>query len=291
MKEQENTAFEPMPEEPQHAAAESGGADALSTARRNMLYGLLWCIGGLVFSFVSYYFTEAGSRYVVATGAIVWGAVQAVGGLAAYVRELRGRGEQTAAVRAVVLGCCTAVVIAGLGYASWRMVRADEVTFVETEQSRECPELGLRLRVPAGFSEIETEEIGETDSSYPYCRVSAWSEGRSIMVEGTVGSLVDEGVEDVDAIAASLAEQAAEFFDGGLAGEGCFVEIGGIRMLRHTGRRSEFPEWNVALYDLVRNGSLVSIYYYTRSDEVAGEADAFVSDAVEFFGTPARIDI
>lgn len=288
MKEQENTAFEPMPEEPQPAAAENGDADALSTARRNMLYGLLWCVAGLAFSFISYYFTEAGSRYVVATGAIVWGAVQAIGGLIAYVRELRARGEGAAAVRAVALGCCTAVVIAGLGYASWRIVRAAEATFVDTEQSHECPELGLRLTVPAGFSEIETEDIGETDSSYPYHRVSAWSEGRSIMVEGTVGSLADEGAEEVDAIAASLAEQAAEFLDGGLAGEGCFVEMGGIRMLRHTGRRSEFPEWNVALYDLVRDGSLVSIYYYTRSDEVADEADAFVADAVEFFDTPAR---
>ncbi|MDE5690873.1 MAG: hypothetical protein K2I13_01450, partial [Alistipes sp.] len=199
MEKQENMAFEPMPEEPQNPVEEAAGEDdTLRAARRRMLYGLLWCVGGLIFSFVSYYFTEAGGRYIVATGAIVWGAVQAVGGLAAYVRELRSRGAYAAARQAVVLGICAGAVIAGLGYASWRTVHADDVEFVQTEQHYECPELGLRLTLPAGFSELAAEGREETDSTYAYRKVSAWNDTRSFMVEGHVGNLGSEEPVRID---------------------------------------------------------------------------------------------
>lgn len=273
-----------MPEEPQEPVGEETGAeDSLSAARRNMLYGLLWCVGGLIFSFVSYWFTEAGGRYIVATGAIVWGAIQALGGLSAYVRELRSRGAVAAAGRAVVLGVCTGVVIAGLGYASWRMVHAGEVQFVETEQHYEAPDLGLRVTFPDGFSEVEPVSREETDSTYAYRQVYAWNDDRSIMIEGQVGSLAGEENLQVDDLTAMLSEQAAAFFDDGLTGSGEIVTLGSARMLRHIGRRTDFPGWTVVLYDAVHNGSLVSIYYYTRSGHAAAEADAFVADGVEFY--------
>lgn len=284
MEKQENMAFEPMPEEPQNPVEEAAGEDdTLHAARRRMLYGLLWCVGGLIFSFVSYYFTEAGGRYIVATGAIVWGAVQAVGGLAAYVRELRSRGAYATARQAVVLGICAGAVIAGLGYASWRTVHADDVEFVQTEQHYECPELGLRLTLPAGFSELAAEGREETDSTYAYRKVSAWNDTRSVMVEGHVGNLGSEEPVRIDGLTSTLAAQAIEFLDGGLTHSGEIVELGNARMFRHVGRRAEYPGWNVVLYDLVHNESLVSIYYYTDSDDAAAEADAFVADHVEFY--------
>lgn len=281
MKEQEDGLFEPI-EEPQAPNAETAEDDTLRTARRNMLLGLLWCVGGLIFSFVSYYFTEAGGRYVIATGAIVWGAVQAVSGLVAYVRELRGRGAYATARQAVVLGVCAGAVIAGLGYASWRMVHADDVEYLATEQQCEWPELGLRVSVPAGFSELETTGREETDSTYAYRKVLAYNDDRMFMVEGHAGNLTDAGIAQVDEMTEALGEQAAAFLDGGLTGSGEIVVLGGIRMLRHVGRRTDYPEWNTVLYDAAHDGSLVSIYYYTRSDDAAAEADAFVSDHVEW---------
>lgn len=45
-------------------------------AQKDMLYGALWCIGGIVVTAVTYSSASGGGRYVVAWGAIIFGAVQ-----------------------------------------------------------------------------------------------------------------------------------------------------------------------------------------------------------------------
>jgi hypothetical protein len=48
-----------------------------SAGKKNMLYGGLWCVGGTVVTALTYSAAAAGGgRYVVAWGAIVFGAVQ-----------------------------------------------------------------------------------------------------------------------------------------------------------------------------------------------------------------------
>ena len=64
MEKTEKPVFEPMPEtpaEPASTVSESAGqpAASLAEAKKNILVGLLWCVGGLAFSFISYYLTEA----------------------------------------------------------------------------------------------------------------------------------------------------------------------------------------------------------------------------------------
>ena len=44
--------------------------------KKDMIHGALWCIGGLVVTLLTYMMAEGGGTYVVAWGAIVWGAVQ-----------------------------------------------------------------------------------------------------------------------------------------------------------------------------------------------------------------------
>jgi len=44
--------------------------------RKNMLHGALWCIGGLVVTGASYGAAAPGGTYIVASGAIVFGAIQ-----------------------------------------------------------------------------------------------------------------------------------------------------------------------------------------------------------------------
>ena len=63
MEKTEKPVFEPMPEtpaEPASTVSESAGqpAASLAEAKKNILVGLLWCVGGLAFSFISYYFTK-----------------------------------------------------------------------------------------------------------------------------------------------------------------------------------------------------------------------------------------
>ena len=48
---------------------------------KNMLVGAAWCIGGTVITAVTYSTAKGGGTYVVAWGAIVFGAIQFLKGL------------------------------------------------------------------------------------------------------------------------------------------------------------------------------------------------------------------
>lgn len=48
---------------------------------KNMLYGALWCIGGIVVTAVTFSAASGGGTYIVAWGAIVFGAIQFFKGL------------------------------------------------------------------------------------------------------------------------------------------------------------------------------------------------------------------
>lgn len=54
-------------------------------ARKDMLYGGLWCVGGIVVTAVTYSAASGGGSYVVAWGAILFGAIQFFRGLTANV--------------------------------------------------------------------------------------------------------------------------------------------------------------------------------------------------------------
>lgn len=124
-------------------------------ARKEMIAGLLWCAGGLAFSFLSYYFTSAGGRYVVATGAILWGAIQALKGLFLMLKINYRERKFGAFWRLAALAVVTLTLVAYLGALSVRIVEGDGLKAVETEQYYGCDSLGLRLKVPAGFAKIE----------------------------------------------------------------------------------------------------------------------------------------
>lgn len=53
-----------------------------TTAKKNMLFGFLWCVGGIVVTVITYANASSGGggRYVVAWGAIVFGALQFLNG-------------------------------------------------------------------------------------------------------------------------------------------------------------------------------------------------------------------
>ena len=172
MEKTEKPVFEPMPEtpaEPASTASESAGqpAASLAEAKKNILIGLLWCVGGLAFSFISYYLTEAGGRYVIATGAILWGAWQAIMGLYVWLKIKHGAGEYAAFWRMLATAVCTALLIGYLTVLSTQLVdEGGELPLLNTEQTYDCTDLGLRIRIPAGYSALEESIEPETDSTY-----------------------------------------------------------------------------------------------------------------------------
>ncbi|MCG8698997.1 MAG: hypothetical protein MI922_13160, partial [Bacteroidales bacterium] len=50
-------------------------------AKKDILYGALWCGGGIVVTAITYSAASGGGSYVVAWGAILFGAVQLIKGL------------------------------------------------------------------------------------------------------------------------------------------------------------------------------------------------------------------
>ena len=48
---------------------------------KNMLYGALWCVGGLLVTILTYSAVSDGGTYVVAWGAVIFGAIQFFKGL------------------------------------------------------------------------------------------------------------------------------------------------------------------------------------------------------------------
>ena len=282
MEENEKKIFEPASDMPEQEHEEpdydeTTDEEELKGARRNMRMGLLWCVGGLAGSFLSYYSARVGGRYVIATGAIVWGAIQALNGLTAYIQTMRARGENAACKKAIVTAVCTALAIVGLGYQSWRMVQTEDMPLMENPQPYDCPELGIRFTIPAGFTTITTEHNEETDSTYAVYRIRTFSPSYTIYINGVpgLGESVGEDFESVDDIAGFLNARAEAFFPDGQWIENKIEEINGIRFLKHVGHFE--PNSTTTTYHTWHNRLLVSFNFDTNSKEGASkEAEAFL---------------
>ena len=58
-----------------------------AAAKREMLYGALWCIGGTAVTVVTYSLASKGAPFIVAFGAIIFGAIQFFRGLVQWIRK------------------------------------------------------------------------------------------------------------------------------------------------------------------------------------------------------------
>lgn len=272
MEKNEEKVFEPLPEEAEAreasgAVSPEGDDELLQRARRDVRYGLLWCVGGLAFTLGSYYLADAGGKYVVATGAVIWGAIQALRGAFGLLRVHGRRGDRAAFRRTLALAFVAALAIGGAIWGSVRYVRGGEESLVEHEQTIDLPVLRLRMTVPAGYTEVEYETTPETDEVYALHRASAWNAQRCITVEGIEGLLRADSVTCVDEMDEYLRAQAEKFLDDGLLGEPETVEIGGVRMMKHCGRVSQSPGYIYVFYDLAHDFSLVTLYFSYVAEE------------------------
>lgn len=264
MKQPQEPVFEPMPEtpaEPESPAPESAGqpAASLAEAKKNILAGLLWCVGGLAFSFISYYFTEAGGRYVIATGAVLWGAWQAITGLYIWLKIKYSAGEYTAFRRMLAAAVCTALLIGYLTVLSTQLVNGGgELPLLDTEQTYDCPDLGLRIRIPAGYTAVEEAAEPETDSTYARYTMYVLDGEWEFNIDALQNALSPD-TESITDISDYCQSRDSAYYDGGIIKASRPFSSNGIDMLRSEGRRTEYPGFVFTTYDLKQGQSLITV--------------------------------
>ena len=98
--------------------------DALRSAKKNIIAGALWCIGGLAVTYLSYYFAKPGASYRIASGAIVLGGFQGLRGLWAYLSEVKSDRERFG--KGLALGILGILAVIGLGIGGWKFSHKDD---------------------------------------------------------------------------------------------------------------------------------------------------------------------
>ncbi len=58
--------------------------DKKRNAQKDILFGLLWCIGGIIVTMITYNNASDGGTYIIAWGAILFGGIQFLKGLFHY---------------------------------------------------------------------------------------------------------------------------------------------------------------------------------------------------------------
>lgn len=156
-----------------------------SAAKRDMIAGALWCIGGLAVTFLSYYFAKNGSKYILAYGAVLFGAFQGIRGLVNYLKLTRRYDEPEKFRKGLVLGILAIVAVVGLSVWGYNRTHAGNVKFLSYEQVIQDDVAGVTFTIPSEFSEVEKEEIPETDSSCVMAYYYTIGPDKGISVETT----------------------------------------------------------------------------------------------------------
>lgn len=272
MNDTEKPASGTMPEEERPATeaantereAAERQAEELAAAKKNMRYGLLWCVGGLAVTFGTYFLADEGGRYLVAHGAIVWGAIQAGKGLYDALRINCRRGDFAAVRRMVVAAVVLAALIGYLAVLGSRRMDSgaeEGLRYVDAEQLFECPALGLRMRIPAGYTPVEdtAATASETDSTYAnHTMYVLDADEWEIDVEAVERSISEE-VETIADISEYCLSRDSAYYDGGIIKATRPLAVGGLDMLGSEGRRRDWPGFVFSTYDLKQGQALITV--------------------------------
>jgi len=268
MNEIEKPASGAMSEEDPHVTAEreaAGQQDVeLAAARKNMFHGLLWCAGGLAVTLGTYFLADEGGRYLVAHGAIVWGVLQAGKGLYDSLRINYRRGEFGAVRRLVVMAVCVVALVGYLGTFGLQRMEdgaVAELRYVDAEQVFDCPELGLRMRIPAGYTPVEDTAAAnsETDSTYASHTMYVLDAGEWEIDLEAVERRISEEVETIADISEYCLSRDSAYYDGGIIKETRPFAIGELDMLYSEGRRRDWPGFVFSNYDFKQGQALITV--------------------------------
>ena len=203
--------------------------------------------------------------YVVATGAIIWGAIQAIKGLVVILKIQHQEGRFTAFWRTAALAACSLAALLYLGQLSVRLAGGEEMQVVDTEQIYTGAQ-GIKAKIPAGYTLLEETVQPETDETYAYYGFDTYNDriGYSL---GKVVDMIPEEITSVDEISDHCAQRDSAFYTGGFIAPTQRTEIDGREMLCSEGYITENPELVYAVYDMLYEGSLVTATFrYEKKD-------------------------
>ena len=262
-------------------------ADTLRSARKDIIAGSLWCVGGLAVTYLTYYFAKPGASYTVATGAIVWGGLQGLRGLWNYLSEVKSDRKRFS--KGLALGILGILAVIGLGIGGWKFSHKDDFRPMSVEQNLDYDPLGLHVTIPAGYEAIKTSVLEETDSTYARIDWEAASDTRLFRATAIIGCYPDSLValgpqamedwlnEDMDVEEARLA--------GGFLLKPQMVELGGFRWQKYAGINKYMDCVDICYQTFHRNSQLfIDLYYLFEGDKPDAlderenqRADAFIS--------------
>lgn len=253
--------------------------EKIKEAKKDIISGSLWCVGGLIFTYLSYYFAKGGTTYTVATGAIVWGAVQGVRGLIDYLTQLRRAGNELKFKKAICYGIVGLAAVVGLAVYGWRFVHRNDLKPLDYEQTVSCP-IGLSMVFPAGCEKVDEDFFEETDSTFAGYYYSTVSAENVYCVDVTAGLADTTGMEGYLYSEQFYHDTSVDYYGkDNILSEG-FIDINGIRAYKTTGI-SEIGENSIEnTYEFIYNSSKITVTCIYPGNEIDSQSDASADDFV-----------
>ena len=136
---------------------------------------------------------------------------------------------------------CTALLIGYLTVLSTQLVdEGGELPLLDTEQTYDCTYLGLRIRIPAGYSALEESIEPETDSTYArytmYVLDGEWEFNIDALQD-----VFDPEAKSIADLSDYCASRDSAYYDGGIIKASRPLVSNGTDMLYSEGRRTEYP--------------------------------------------------
>ncbi len=133
-----------------------------------------------------------------------------------------------------------------------------ELPLLDTEQTYDCTDLGLRIRIPAGYSALEESIEPETDSTYArytmYVLDGEWEFNIDALQD-----VFDPEAKSIADLSDYCASRDSAYYDGGIIKASRPLVSNGTDMLYSEGRRTEYPGFVFTAYDLKQGQSLITV--------------------------------
>lgn len=272
----------------ENETAENTEQNEARNSRRRMLSGLLWCVGGLAVTSASYWFADAGGKFSVFYGAVIYGIYDFLVGLVDWLRYLKNNGMTLAFRTWLAAGIVGIVVVAGLTYGSYRLINGgmeEGEELLDSEQVCMLPQFDFKIKFPAGMTECERTFEAETDTTYMQYSVVSYNNEFAVCLAAQKNSLGRE-VVGAEGLVDCFGPLDSLYFDNGIIVPCRVVTLGGHPYLKTVGRTQSLEGCVVTLYDFTDGTDTATLYYSYADDEFNAtrdaEADKFVEENMIF---------
>lgn len=267
----------------ENETAENTEQDEARNSRRRMLSGLLWCVGGLAVTSASYWFADAGGKFSVFYGAVIYGIYDFLVGLVGWLRYLKDNGMTSAFRTWLAAGIVGIVVVAGLTYGSYRLINGEMEEgeeLLDREQVCMLPQFDFKIKLPAGMTECERTFEAETDTTYMQYSVVSYNNEFAVCLAAQKNSLGRE-VVGAEELVDCFGPLDSLYFDNGIIVPCRVVTLGGHPYLKTVGRTQSLEGCIVALYDFTDGTDTATLYYSYADDEFNATRDAAADRFIE----------